>query len=198
MLHKMKATIAYYNKNAESWLAYVKGRARNNDDLYPRFLKHLPAKARILDAGCGTGHDSVYFKKHGYRVTAFDAAKEMVAIARNLTGLPVTLDRFETVKLKDNFFDGIWTNASLLHVAQKDIPRVYKKLWRSLKPGGAWHIKIRYGREPMLHKTRYFSGLTKKTFLDVMDGLGPYEMVSFDIHKGSAPWRWIDAVIIKK
>ena len=194
----MKSTIDYYNANAEHWLAYGNGRKRNNHDLYSRFLKQIPKNGKILDAGCGTGHDVLAFKTLKYRVTAFDASSEMVLIAKRLTGLPVTLDRFETVKLKDNSFDGIWTNASLLHVPQKDIAKVYKKLWRALKPGGAWHIKIRYGRGPMRHQTRYFSGMTKTSFLNLVDQLGPHEIAYLDIHKSTQPWRWLDAVIIKK
>ena len=54
--------------------------------LYEPFLEQLPVGAHILDAGCGSGRDSLYFSKHGYRVTAFDQSEAMVAVATRTIG----------------------------------------------------------------------------------------------------------------
>ncbi|MBA2758898.1 MAG: SAM-dependent methyltransferase, partial [Chloroflexia bacterium] len=34
--------------------------------LYARFLAHLPGRARILDAGCGSGRDALAFQRLGH------------------------------------------------------------------------------------------------------------------------------------
>ena len=45
-------------------------------------LDGLPAGARILDAGCGSGRDAKAFAALGHRVTAFDASPELAALAQ--------------------------------------------------------------------------------------------------------------------
>ena len=42
--------------------------------------------ASILDLGCGSGRDSLYFLEKGYIVTSVDASEEMVRLSSELTG----------------------------------------------------------------------------------------------------------------
>ena len=42
----------------------------------------LPAGARLLDAGCGTGRYAVELARRGYRVTGLDASADLIAVAR--------------------------------------------------------------------------------------------------------------------
>ncbi len=46
-------SIDYYNKNTKDF----QGRAIHTDvqDLYQKFLKYVPYRGKILDAGCGGG-----------------------------------------------------------------------------------------------------------------------------------------------
>ena len=59
-------SINYYNQNAQAFFT----RTVNADvnDGYSKFLPHLPQKGRILDAGCGSGRDSLYFKNVGFDI----------------------------------------------------------------------------------------------------------------------------------
>jgi len=41
-------------------------------DLYNEFLKYVNEYGHILDAGCGSGGDSLYFINQGYKVVAID------------------------------------------------------------------------------------------------------------------------------
>ena len=66
-------TLEYYNNNnakiyyEQTLVASLKGN-------YDKFLKHLPKDAYILDFGCGSGRDSMYFIKNGYKVKAVDGS----------------------------------------------------------------------------------------------------------------------------
>ena len=90
---------------------------------YDRFLAYLPAGAAILDAGCGSGRDSLCFMKKGYDVTMLDASEGMCNCAEELTGQKALCMGFEEIEFADRF-DGIWACASLLHVSEKELENV--------------------------------------------------------------------------
>ena len=55
-------------------------------ELYGRFLQHIPAGGRILDASCGVGRDAAAFAERGYDVVAIDASAEMVRLTQQHVG----------------------------------------------------------------------------------------------------------------
>ena len=80
-------TIDYYNKNANMYCDKT-----INIDMskqYELFLKYVKTGGKILDFGCGSGRDSLYFKNLGYDVTAIDGSSELCKIASMYTGLDV-------------------------------------------------------------------------------------------------------------
>src|SRR5690606_28734195 len=106
--------------------------------LHARFLARVPAGGRLLDAGCGSGRDSLQFMQPGFTVDAFDSASEMVRHARAITGLPVANHSFFH-PLPPVFYDGIWSGASLMAVPRAQLPAVFANLAQSLKPRGIWY-----------------------------------------------------------
>ena len=87
----------------------------------------MPAKARILDAGCGSGRDSLYFKNQGLEVVAFDASIEMVKISSQLLDSPTRHLTFQDIAFHDEF-DGVWASASLLHTPYDELFSVMRRL----------------------------------------------------------------------
>ena len=86
------STVSYYDRNATEF-------SRGTMDLdlshlYKEFLSCVPKGGRILDAGCGTGRDAVYFKSKGYEVVAFDACRELAATASLVLNDPVEVMEF--------------------------------------------------------------------------------------------------------
>jgi trans-aconitate methyltransferase len=56
-----------------------------NDVLMPtirEFLSHLPPKPRVLDLGCGPGHESMRLTSAGARVFGLDFSDECISVAR--------------------------------------------------------------------------------------------------------------------
>jgi len=121
-------------------------------DLHAAFVAALPAGAHILDAGCGSGRDSLAFLQHGYRVTAFDASAALVTLAEawvrqqsaDSRHFAITTRRFQQVA-EQATYDGIWACASLLHVPAAELPDCLTRLWQALKPGGVLYCSFKHG-----------------------------------------------------
>ena len=87
------STVKYYDDNAR--LYYEDTVAADMSEVYQPFLDLLPAEAKVLDAGCGSGRDSLFFRNLGFEVEAFDASEAMVRLSSELLGQEVKLLRFE-------------------------------------------------------------------------------------------------------
>lgn len=169
----MTRTIQYYNKNAQSF--YDRTISVGISHLHEKFLQHMPEQAHILDAGCGVGRDAKYFLSRGHQVTAFDASEEMVALASAETGLDILQSTFQQMAFKE-LFDGVWAQASLLHVPYAEKKDVYERIYHSLKPGGIFYASYKYGSDFMPTDERDFYNMNEDTvhsylseFFDVID-----------------------------
>ncbi len=129
----MNRSIAYYNENAEDFF----NRTVHVDLLhfYQKFLALLPKEAHILDLGCGSGRDAHYFKIQNFKITALDASEELVKLASAHIGQNVLLMKFQEIRFQ-SMFEGVWANASLLHVPYETLNLILKKIHASLKEGG--------------------------------------------------------------
>ena len=149
-------TIDYYNKHAEEFTASTF--EVDMESLYRPFLAELPGGTRILDVGCGSGRDTLAFKKKGYQVDAIDYSEELVKKASRLTGIPIKLKSFYEV---DDYeaYDGIWACASLLHCERNCLAEVIEKLLSALKPNGMLYMSFKYGNGNRQKEGRQFTDL---------------------------------------
>lgn len=130
-------------------------------DLYQAFTSFLEPGASVLDAGCGSGRDVKYFREQGFQMRAFDASEEMARLATRYSGVEVQCHRFLDMNYEREF-DGLWSCASLLHVAPHDWPDVLQKCVQALKPGGVWYLSFKYGEGTRVKEGRSRSrGRTK-------------------------------------
>lgn len=161
----MPDTLHFYNTHASEFI-----RATVDADvtaLYAPFLALLPQGARILDAGCGSGRDSLQFKQRGYRVTAFDGSEEMVRRAAEYSGLPVLHLTFSQVAFVEEF-EGIWANASLLHVPLAEMDDVLRRMTRALAPGGIFYLSFKWGEGQKTRGGRLFSDFTEERLRELL------------------------------
>ncbi len=156
----MNETLSYYNKNAPGFVASTFTMSMSS--LYERFLPKVPRGGHILDAGCGSGRDALFFHQRGYRVSAFDGSEAVTSLARQTTGLPVAHRTFAHVTEVDRY-DGIWACASLLHLPEPEICDAIARLWAALKPGGAFYLSFKFGRGGRQDNGRYFFDADEET-----------------------------------
>lgn len=164
----MNKTICYYNNNAQAF--YDRTINADISNSYEAFLKKLPSHAHILDAGCGVGRDSKYFLNRGYRVTAFDASEEMISIASKETGLNVKKLMFQDMNF-DEIFDGVWAQASLLHMSYQETREVYEGIYRALNPGGIFYASYKYGLDHMPTLERDFWNMNEENVKPYFEGI---------------------------
>ena len=151
-------TLNYYNQNAQSFsdsTLHVDMSA-----LYAEFLPLIPKHGHILDAGCGSSRDAMYFKQQGFTVSAFDASPELAKLASNYLQQAVEVKTFQQLNCT-NKYDGIWCCASLLHVPKVELPQVFLKLQNALKPNGVLYVSFKYGTQERVHNGREFTDLNE-------------------------------------
>jgi len=191
-------SVSYYDENAAAFFA--DSVAAKVDDLHSRFLPLVRPTGRILDAGCGSGRDSLAFRQAGFEVTAFDASAEMVRLATRHAGLAVIQMCFEDVDWRDQF-DGVWACASLLHVPRADLPAVVGKLVAALREDGVLFASFKYGTEERDHRGRRFTDLDERGLEALFDRQGLRVIDLFatdDARPGREHERWVSAVGRKK
>lgn len=204
-------TSEYYEQNAEQYVAETV--LLDVRHLYGPFLEHVPLHGHILDAGCGSGRDTLYFLQNGYEVTAFDRSSALVKKARELIGgltgnliggqiggqigsrvdLNVQVLSFEEMAYAQ-CFDGIWACASLLHMPYDALPAVCKKLRRALKPNGVPYCSFKEGLEDWTDaKGRFFVGMTESKLRALLEACG-FVVLSLRIETSARQERWLSAV----
>ena len=173
MNNKVKKTISAYKYLAKTF-------ARQNVDrsvVFPdieKFAKLLPKKGKLLDLGCGVGFDSRDFNKlrPDLEILGLDASTEMLDEFRVIApSIPYILADMVSYEYPKEYYDGIWMNASLLHIPKSQSYPLMIKVVSSLKKGGKMYIKVKegkgerfvsaskYGRRDI---KRFFSFYTKK------------------------------------
>lgn len=190
----MSETIEYYNRNAES---FVSGTINADmHEIRDRFLKHVKPGGMILDAGCGSGRDSLAFMGAGYQVEAFDASPEICRLASETLGFTVECKRFEELT-GESRYDGIWACASLLHVREKDLPDVMHRLAKLLKPNGILYASFKEGTTERVKDGRFFHDMTEQSCYGLFSEAG-LEVLEVnrnqDVREGRSGEFWVNII----
>lgn len=158
--------IEFYNQEANRYKK-ERNEIKGFDEIYQPFTSRIKPNGKILDFGCGSGRDSLYFDSLGYDVTALDGSKEMCEITRNLCHIPVLEMYFEDF-IEENTYDGIWACASLLHLPVEEMIQVLNNLAASLKEEGYIYVSFKYGTFKGIRNQRYFLDMTEETFKSIL------------------------------
>ncbi len=136
-----------YNLIAEDW-----HKDHSDDDWWKEGVDHLitllPAKATILDVGCGSGVKSKYFSERGFSVTGIDISDGLLAIARRIAPSAEfrELSMYDLDSL-DESYDLVFAQASLLHIPKSDAAAIVASMYRLTKPGGYVYLAVKESKE---------------------------------------------------
>lgn len=103
-------------------------------------LMHVPADARVLDVGCGSGWATRLLAEYASKgqVTGIDISDEMIRVARGSSaGFPnadFEVASAEQLPFSDSEFTHAFSMESLYYYA--DIPQAVAEIHRVLRPGG--------------------------------------------------------------
>jgi 2-polyprenyl-3-methyl-5-hydroxy-6-metoxy-1,4-benzoquinol methylase len=190
-------TIQYYNRHAEEFCAGIFSADMSGSR--DRFLAYLHQGSVILDAGCGSGRDTLAFLSAGYQVDAFDASDEICRIASQKTGIPVRKQRFEKLE-GEELYDGIWACASLLHVAAADLPDVLVRLYRLLKKQGIMYVSFKLGDGERQKDGRYFNDMREEVLCRLLCGAGftvKETYITQDVRENRSVEAWVNVIAEK-
>ncbi|MBM7623170.1 class I SAM-dependent methyltransferase [Sporohalobacter salinus] len=195
----MVSTIDYYNKYAEKY--YENTVKVDMTFIYQEFLAYVKEGGHILDLGCGSGRDSLYFLNYNYQVTAIDGSKELVRLSSQLLGQEVLHIKFSEVEFTSEF-DGIWACASLLHVSKEKIESVLSRLAIALVKNGIMYISFKYGDQEIKRDDgRLFNYYDGNSFLKLKKKIKRLEIIkrwkTIDARKDKKDEYWFN-VLLKK
>jgi SAM-dependent methyltransferase len=134
-----------YDYIAEQWHSNFRGQAYLDRVLgyVDKILDGLPAGAKVLDLGCGTGNPiAIYIIQKGFRVVGVDQSKKMLEIAKQVVPEAefIHSDMLE-IQFTDKFAAAVaWD--SIFHVERKYHSAIYHKLANSLALGGRLLLSV--------------------------------------------------------
>lgn len=134
----------------------------------------LPALARVLDAGCGTGANLAFLCRYG-KVEGLDISPEAVRFCRQRGHQNVRLGSINKLPFTNNSFDLV-TNFDVLGSLGVNEKQALAEFYRVLKPGGYLLIRVSAYQslmskhDKLVHTTRRYqakdltNSLTKRSF----------------------------------
>jgi SAM-dependent methyltransferase len=184
-------SLDFYDENAARYAARER---RVPERQMSRFIKRLPAGARILELGCGAGGDSEALLALGFDVIPSDGSAAMATEAERRLGRPVLVLPFQQMKYEAEF-DGIWANACLLHVPRAEVPDVLGRIARAMRPGGRFYASFKTGGgEGIDSLGRYYNRPSREELLDLCQSAG-FADIEIETVSGGAfdgePTTWL-------
>ena len=133
------------------------------------FAKLLKPGEKIFDAGSGSGRDSLFLAKLGFKVTGVDISKVGVEKARNVAkkkklAINFFVGDLENLKLRDEEFDGVYSGYVLENT---DITKSIPELARVLKSGHIAYLVI-FESTHYNPSTKYDLNLSRDNILRVV------------------------------
>lgn len=153
-------------QNAEEFNAlYVRRYGTSRDAIVADWIGHVPRDARILEVGCNIGNQLCALQRAGFtNLFGIDVQRDAVEKAKSATsGLDIVCASAFDIPFKDGYFDLVFTNNVLIHIAPDHIGAVMDEMIR-VTSGYIWGFEyfapefteINYrGNENLLWKADY-------------------------------------------
>jgi SAM-dependent methyltransferase len=143
---RRELTVAAYDAGAAAYRAATSEAGERVLDALGGFAARVGTGGHVLEIGSGGGRDALLLEAHGLAVRRTDVTPGFVELLRADGHEADLLD-----PLADDLggpgtpYDGVWANASLLHVARPDLPVVLARLAAVTRAGGALRLSVKEG-----------------------------------------------------
>jgi len=105
----------------------------------------LKPQATILDIGCGSGRDLLWFRRHGFSVTGFEKSSSLANLARQHAHCPVIEGDYCNYDFTNQSFDALVFIGSLVHQPVKALQTILASTSQALIAGGYILITMKEG-----------------------------------------------------
>ena len=133
---------AGYDKIAD---IYTKDRETfDNWSELQEFCSRLPANARVLDVGCGTGIPvAKYLIANGIEVVGIDLSKEMISVAgKNVPEAEFIQMNMTELGFRERSFDAVLSCYAIFHVPREKHAAIFRSFDSVLMPQGTMLISV--------------------------------------------------------
>ena len=140
--HALGIVESGYDQLAE---LYLKERERfDNWKEIKAFSSQLPEKARVLDAGSGTGVPIARFLvRSGFDVVGIDLSTKMVSAARkNVPGATFQRMNMAEIDFPSESFDGVISCYAIIHNPRETHADIFQSFHKILKPRGSMLVSV--------------------------------------------------------
>ncbi|XVN43773.1 MAG: methyltransferase domain-containing protein [Rickettsia hoogstraalii] len=123
----------------------------------------------------------------------------MVKLATKETGINVLHSTFQDIDFKKSF-DGVWAQATLLHVPYNETTNIYKKVHAALKPEGIFYASYGYGSDIIQRDARDFYNMNEDTIKPYFNGLFEVVKIWTEKSKRFSPSKealWLNFIVKK-
>jgi SAM-dependent methyltransferase len=120
-----------------------------------RFAADLSPGALAVDLGAGPGMDTANLRARGVRAVGLDFSMGMLRAGIDQYPGPRVQGDARRLPFSDGSVDGVWANASLLHLDEADARRALAEVWRILRPGAALYLSVKAGTGAEEETERY-------------------------------------------
>jgi SAM-dependent methyltransferase len=164
------------------------------------FVAALPAGARVLEIGSGSGRDARLLEEAGLSVRRTDVSAGFVALMRgeghDADVVDPLTDDLDDPARPGTPYDAIWASASLLHVARADLPVVLRRLAEVTRAGGLLRLSVKEGDGDVwsthgsVSGARHFTFWRERPLRDALEGAGwvVEEIESATSGRDREPW----------
>ena len=133
----------YYQQNYKTY--HDKTFFVNPSSFLMPLANKLKPEATILDIGCGSGRDLLWFKSRGFNALGFEKSNGLASLARKNTDCEVIESDFETYDFSRLSVDAILLIGALVHIHHTKVPDVLKSITRAIKDDGKLLLSLKKG-----------------------------------------------------
>lgn len=134
----------FYELNADKY--FTQTASVDASTFLQPLLKYLHREAKILDVGCGSGRDLLWFSKKGFDARGLERSGKLSELARQHSGCPVFEADFLTYDFSRHQEDLLLLIGSLCHLHHNQISGRLTNIIRALKKEGYLFISLKEGR----------------------------------------------------